>query len=114
MKNRSSLEICLPIGIFFMASVLSIPTFIIAAVWMTIGVCSLGHRSLDQFPTEGIPQRWLRGPRRACLWFYHLAWWPWYMRSELHEFAGRSRRAIAGARWLPRRKARRHPGHEEK
>ena len=29
-----------------------------------------------------------------CLWFYHLAWWPWYIRVELRDIAARAAEAI--------------------
>ena len=88
MKTRSPLAICLPLAIFVAACVLSLPTLVIAVVWMTIGVMALGHRSLESFPVTGISRKWLRGYRGACLWFWHLAWWPWYMRSSIQEVAG--------------------------
>ncbi|MCX4152945.1 MULTISPECIES: hypothetical protein [Paraburkholderia] len=88
MKTRSPLTICLPLAIFVTACVLSLPTLVIAVVWMTIGVMALGHRSLESFPVTGINRRWLRGYRGACLWFWHLAWWPWYMRSSIQDVAG--------------------------
>lgn len=87
MKTRSPVEICAPSGIFALACMLSIPTCILAVIWMTVGVCCLGYRSPDQFPTEGIPRRWRFGIRGAFLHFWHLAWWPWYMRDELRQCA---------------------------
>jgi hypothetical protein len=33
---------------------LSLPTLVIAVVWMTIGAMALGHRSLESFPPTGI------------------------------------------------------------
>jgi hypothetical protein len=89
MKRRSVFEICLPVGLFVGACALSLPTLIIAVAWMTVGVVSLGHRPLESFPTDGMRREWLRGYRGACLWFYHLAWWPWYMRSPLRHIAAR-------------------------
>jgi hypothetical protein len=53
---------------------------------MSIGVCCLGYRTLADFPADGVPHRWRHGARGGCLLFYHLAWWPWYMRHELHDF----------------------------
>jgi hypothetical protein len=88
MKTRSPLTICLPFAIFVAACALSLPTLVIAIVWMTVGVMALGHRGLESFPTTGIHRKWLRGYRAACLWFYHLAWWPWYMRSSIQDIAG--------------------------
>ena len=61
---------------------------LIAVVWMTIGVMALGHRTLESFPSTGIRQEWLRGYRAAFVWFYHLAWWPRYMRSSIRDIAG--------------------------
>ena len=73
MKTRSALEICLPLALFIAACALSLPTLLIAIAWMTIGVISLGHRTLERFPADGIRREWLRGYREACLLFYHLA-----------------------------------------
>ena len=101
MRTRSSFEICAPLGIFALACVLSFPTRILAIGWMTLGACCLGYRTIGDFPADGIPRRWLRGVRGACLFFYHLAWWPWYMRRELREFALRVRRVFVSGR-LPR------------
>ncbi|MGF6636492.1 hypothetical protein [Paraburkholderia sp. MM6662-R1] len=94
MKTRSPLEICLPLVILIVASLASLPTFIISVIWLTIGICSVGYRSLGELPDAGIPRQWLHGPRSAVLWFYHLAWWPWYMRFELHALAARIGQAI--------------------
>jgi hypothetical protein len=91
MKTRSALEICLPLTLFIGARALSFPTLLIAVVWMTIGVISVGHRTLETFPADGIRREWLRGYRGACLLFYHLAWWPWYMRTPLRDNADRIR-----------------------
>jgi hypothetical protein len=90
VKTRLALEICLPLALFVAACALSLPTLLIAVAWMTIGVISLGHRALESFPTDGIRREWLRGYRGACLLFYHLAWWPWYMRSPLRDSADRA------------------------
>jgi hypothetical protein len=94
MKKHSALEICLPLALFVAACVLSLPTLVIAIVWMTIGVISLGYRPLESFPSDGISRKWLRGYRGACLLFYHLAWWPWYMRSPLRDNADRIGRRL--------------------
>jgi hypothetical protein len=83
MKTRSMFEICLPFALFVIACALSLPTLVLAVAWMTVGVVSLGHRSLESFPSTSVRREWLTGYRGACLWFYHLAWWPWYMRSQL-------------------------------
>ena len=104
MKKRSALEICLPLALFVAACALSLPTLLIAIAWMTIGVISLGHRALESFPTDGIRREWLRGYRGACLMFYHLAWWPWYMRTPLRNSADR-----IGRRLFARKKS---PQHE--
>jgi hypothetical protein len=101
MKKRSALEICLPLGLFVAACVLSLPTLLIAIVWMTIGVISLGHRTLETFPTDGISRKWLRGHRGACLMFYHLAWWPWYMRTPLRNSADRLGRRVFTSKKSP-------------
>src|SRR5229473_2898206 len=104
MKKRSALEICLPLALFVAACASSLPTLLIAIAWMTIGVISLGHRTLESFPTDGIRREWLRGYRGACLMFYHLAWWPWYMRTPLRDSADR-----IGRRVFKRKKS---PHHE--
>ena len=88
MKNRSPIILCLPLALFIAACLLSLPTFVVAVVWMTIGVMALGHRSLESFPSTGIRRKWLRGYRAEFVWFYHLARWPWYMRSSIRDFAG--------------------------
>ena len=98
MKTRSSIEICAPLLLFVSACALSVPTLVIAIAWMTIGVCCLGYRTLGDFPDEGVPRQWKRGVRGACLLFYHLAWWPWYMRHELHAFVSHSRKIVSGKR----------------
>jgi hypothetical protein len=85
MKARSPFEICAPLGIFVIACALSVPTLVIAIAWMSIGVCCLGYRTLTDFPADGVPHRWRHGTRGGCLLFYHLAWWPWYMRHELRD-----------------------------
>lgn len=85
MRTRSTLEICLPLVLFVAACAFSLETRVIAIAWMTIGVVSLGHRTVESFPRDGINWRWLRGYRAACLMFYHLAWWPWYMRASLRD-----------------------------
>ncbi len=103
MKTRSALEICFPLALFVAACALSLPTLLIAVAWMTIGVISLGHRALESFPTDGIRRKWLRGYRGACLMFYHLAWWPWYMRAPLRDSADR-----IGRRLFTRRKSLHH------
>ncbi|WP_322015788.1 hypothetical protein [Paraburkholderia sp. J12] len=105
MKTRSSFEILLPLGIFVAACAISLPTCIVAVVWMTIGVCSLGYRNLNDFPTDGVSPMWRRGRWRACLLFYHLAWWPWYMRTELRDTITRTRHRLASQRTLRGRSA---------
>jgi hypothetical protein len=94
MKTRSSFEIRLPLVLFGVACLASPPTLILSLIWLTLGACSIGHHSLEELPAEGVPRQWLRGPRSIVLWFYHLAWWPWYMRFELREIAARTRLAI--------------------
>lgn len=84
MRTRSTFEIVAPC-IFALACMLSIPTCIIAVIWMTAGVCCLGYRKLEDFPVEGFPRRWRYGRRAVFLHFYHLACWPWYMRDELRQ-----------------------------
>ena len=101
MKTRSAPEICLPLALFIGACALSFPTLLIAVAWMTIGVMSLGHRTLESFPIDGISRKWLRGYRGACLLFYHLAWWPWYMRTPLLDSADRIRKHLFTGKKLP-------------
>lgn len=104
MKTRSSLEICLPLVLCVAACLASLPTLILSLIWLTLGACSIGYRSLTELPSDGIPRRWLRGPRSVVLWFYHLVWWPWYMRFELREIAARARVAIeTGCRRIRRK-----------
>jgi hypothetical protein len=111
MKTRSSFEICAPLGIFVAACALSLPTRVMAIGWMAIAVCLLGYRSLEDFPADGMPRKWLRGQRRACVLFYHLAWWPWYMRNELREAARRIRHLFT-SHWPFWQEAQR-PGKED-
>jgi hypothetical protein len=85
MKNRSAVEITSPIFIFAVLCVLGIPTLIVALAWLMVGICAVGYRTLDAFPTDRIGWRWLRGPRRHLLHFYHLACWPRYVQGELSE-----------------------------
>jgi len=106
MKTRSALEICLPLALFVAACALSLPTLVIAIIWMTAGVISIGHRALESFPTDGIRREWLRGYRGVFLMFYHLAWWPWYMRTPLRNSIGRFGRRVIGGRKSS------HPGSE--
>jgi hypothetical protein len=94
MKTRSSLEICLPLVIGVALCLASLPTLVLTLIWLTIGVCSLGHLTLEQMPANGIPWQWFRGPRSVVLWIFHLAWWPWYMRFELKKIAARAREVI--------------------
>ncbi|KLU28118.1 hypothetical protein EOS_00915 [Caballeronia mineralivorans PML1(12)] len=102
MKPRSALDICLPLALFVAACALSLPTLLIAVAWMTIGVISLGYRTLESFPTDGIRREWLRGYRGACLMFYHLAWWPWYMRTPLRDTADRIAKSLLRRKKSPR------------
>jgi len=98
MKNRSPIILCLPFALFIAACLLSLPTFVVAVVWMTIGVMALGHRPLESFPSAGIRREWLRGYRAAFVWFCHLAWWPWYMRSSIRDIAGQIGAALRRGR----------------
>lgn len=98
MKTRSPVEICLPLIFFAVAGVVSVFTLVLAGLWMTIGVCAIGHRSLGDFPVDGIPWRWRRGPRTLILWFYHLAWWPWYVRDDLNDLGARARKSVRAHR----------------
>ncbi|CAM2154744.1 protein of unknown function [Pararobbsia alpina] len=110
MKTRSSIEMCAPAAIVAALCVLSVPTLIVALVWMTAGVCAVGYRSLEEFPVDRISWRWLRGSRRSVTHFYHLACWPRYVKTEVREFAFVvSRRIDVGHRifQLSRRKANR-------
>jgi ABC-type dipeptide/oligopeptide/nickel transport system permease component len=88
----------LPLALFIAACFLSLPTFVIAVVWITIGVMALGHRTLESFPSTGIRREWLRGYRAALVWFYHLAGWPWYMRSPIRDIAGQIGAAMCRAK----------------
>ncbi|HTR08874.1 MAG TPA: hypothetical protein VMJ11_19930 [Paraburkholderia sp.] len=96
MSTRSPFEICAPLGIFVVACALSVPTIVIAIAWMTLGACCLGYLTLADFPTDGAPHRWRHGARGGCLLFYHVAWWPWYTRHELREFASQTQKFVSG------------------
>lgn len=109
MKTRSTFEICLPFILFIAACALSLPSLVFAVAWMTVGVVSLGHRRLETFPKEGIRREWLKGYRGACLWFYHRAWWPWYMRSSLRHIAVRTGRPLLPRSVLPPQGAEKSP-----
>lgn len=85
MRTRSVFEICLPPGLFLFACLLSVPTMVLAVAWMSAGVILLGYRKLEDFPSSRMPHAWRHGLRGACLHFYHLAWWPWYLRRELRD-----------------------------
>lgn len=98
MKTRSPLQLCAPMVIFALACALSVSTCVLAFVWMTIGVCCLGYRRLDEFPAVGMPRAWRQGLRGACLHFYHLAWWPWYMRNEMRQLFSRIQGSIFARR----------------
>ncbi|KXU92115.1 hypothetical protein CR51_31265 [Caballeronia megalochromosomata] len=96
MKSRTGFEICLPILLFGAASVFSVPTLILAIVWMLIGTICLGHREFKSFPTDGFGLRWRAGKRGAILWFYHIAWWPWYMRADIAQITAKARHKKRG------------------
>jgi hypothetical protein len=91
MKARSGLEISLPAMLLGAACLLSIPTLIVAVLWIFIGVVCLGHRELKQFPVDRVPRHWQHGARSWLLWCYHIAWWPWYMRADLSFVLERTR-----------------------
>jgi hypothetical protein len=108
MKTRTSFEICLPLVLCVAACLASLPTLVLSIIWLTLGVCSIGHRPLEELPAEGVSRQWLRGPRTIVLWFYHLAWWPWYMRFELREIVARAGEAIeSGCHQVGRKSSRR-------
>ena len=54
MKTRSLIEISAPIFVVATMCVLSVPTFIVALIWMTAGACAAGYRTLEEFPIERI------------------------------------------------------------
>ena len=83
MKSRSGVEISLPAMVLGTACLISLTTLVLALLWLFVGAGCIGHRDLESFPTEGVPRRWQKGVRGWLLWFYRLAWWPWYMRVEL-------------------------------
>ena len=91
MTSRSRLDICLPLVVFAVLC-LSVPTMVVAFVWTTIGMITIGHRAFDSFPDVAPDARWRTGYRVAILHFYHLAWWPWYKRFSLLRFVRRLRR----------------------
>lgn len=83
MKSRSGIEISLPAAILGTACLISLPTLVLALLWLFVGAVCIGHRDLESFPTDGVPSRWRTGARGWILWIYHIAWWPWYMRAEI-------------------------------
>jgi hypothetical protein len=91
MKARSGFEISLPAILLGAACLISIPTLILAVLWIFIGVVCLGHRELKHFPADRVPRHWQRGARSWLLWCYHIAWWPWYMRADLSFVLERTR-----------------------
>jgi len=103
MKQRSLFELCLPLAVFAAACALSVTTLVIALVWLTLGVCSIGYRRPDEFPVDGIPRQWLHDSRSACVWFYRIAWWPRYVRNELREIAAQISTVLHAAGLWPRR-----------
>jgi hypothetical protein len=82
MQRRAPWQIMLPTVIFVAAALCSIPTFILAAIYLTLGAAAIGHRSLGSFPDLGLSRSWHRGYRVALLHFYHFVWWPWYVREH--------------------------------
>jgi hypothetical protein len=95
VKSRSAVEICLPLAVLCIACACSVTTRLIAATWMGVGVACLGHRPLRDFPRDGIELRWQFGIRAWILWCFHMAWWPWYVRSGIAGAIGALRR------WCP-------------
>ncbi|SAL51893.1 hypothetical protein AWB71_02832 [Caballeronia peredens] len=85
MKSRSGIEISLPAIILGTACLISVPTLMLALLWLFVGAACIGHRDLETFPTDGVPRRWRTGARGWILWIYHIAWWPWYMRAEISQ-----------------------------
>jgi hypothetical protein len=75
-ENPSLLDICPPLVLCVSAWPASLPTLILALVWLTLGACWVGYRSLRELLTEGISSQWLSAPHRMVLQFYRLAWWP--------------------------------------
>lgn len=97
MKSRSSVQICLPAIVLGAACLLSVPTLVLALLWIFAGTVCVGYRDLKSFPSDGVPSRWQTGIRSGFLWFYHLAWWPWYMRVELAHLARTSKSRLCKA-----------------
>jgi hypothetical protein len=91
MKSRSGAEICLPAVLIALALLVSLPTRILAVLWLFAGAVCVGHRELNTFPNEGVPLKWRTGTRAWLLWLYHFIWWPWYMRSEIAHIASNAR-----------------------
>lgn len=68
MKTRSSLEICLPLVLCVVGGVASLPTLVLCGIWVTLGVCSIGHHSLEELPAYGTSiQAWLRWIQHVLL-----------------------------------------------
>lgn len=97
MQRRSAFDIWLPFAFFAVLCLTSIPGLIFALSWMTIGMMAIGHRGLDSFPRVEPDVRWRSGYRSAAVWFYHIAWWPWYVRRELTRWTKRILLPVAAA-----------------
>jgi hypothetical protein len=76
MKSRSGVEICLSAIILGTACLLSLPTRVLALLWLFDGAVYTRHRDLESFPTDRVPCRWRIGGRGWILWVYHFAWGP--------------------------------------
>ncbi|MFL9993034.1 hypothetical protein PQR34_19430 [Paraburkholderia sediminicola] len=48
MKTRSSFEIGLPLVLLIVALCASLPILILSLIRLTLGVCSISHRSLKE------------------------------------------------------------------
>jgi hypothetical protein len=89
MQRRNRLDVCLPAALFIVLCVTSLPGLVIALSWMTVGMMAIGHRGLESFPQVAPAVDWRSGYRSGCVWFYHIAWWPWYVRHEMYRVVRR-------------------------
>jgi hypothetical protein len=98
MQRRTPFDIWLPIAAFALLCLSSIPGAIFALAWMTVGVMAVGHHGLARFPSVYPDSRWRTGYQCACVWFYHIAWWPWYSRMFIRGTLNRYRQEASQTR----------------
>ena len=96
MQRRARFDVCLPAALFIVLCITSLPGLVVALSWMTVGMMTIGHRGLDSFPRIAPSIKWRSGYRSGCVWFYHIAWWPRYIRHEMYRVV----RRLLGTRGL--------------